>query len=358
VFSKVSDDFPKSPSDLINGSSNSGAVFFRYGELIQKTGLVDQSEKLRDQMIWLANLTGREQRYFPNLRYGRWSESSALHVSQYVPAKPVSSQLSERSTSEIVAAVKDATRWVSASLHKRTAIQLPCLHRLVKQTTDRLLMLAANDPSNFGALNESCITVNSLKIPGPLNLLLETIAATRSLFLEVSNVSRLHGDFHLGNLLLGHEEPGRWWLIDPRGRFAGATEVFDNYYDWGKLFHDLYCLYNLSVRGDIIGKQTSPNSFYVSAVRFNEGRRVYDEIRQSILVLLDELEHAEGGLIVRKLLIYTGLLTLGVLPFHKLHKERSISLLCSGSIALYQGMYLFEEQCRELIYDDFLSFDC
>lgn len=336
-------------------NSNSGATFQLDAGLFRKAGGVEEAEKLRDQMIWLGSLPEMEQRAFPLLHYGRWGAAGASYWSEHLQAEPASSLWQKRPSQEICAAVGAAARWLSGSLHTQVGDSLPCLYRLVEQTEGRLLRLAVSSGPMVSVLQENGMNINGLSIPSPLNLLSEARRAAQHLSLEASTAVRLHGDFHLGNLLVSETTPTRWWLIDPRGRFTGGTQYFDHYYDWGKLFHDLYGLYNLAVEGRVSARRGSSQYTQIHLAEDEPGRLVYAALRRSLLSVLDELERPRGGLQARKLLLYVGLLTLGAVPFHVRHVERSMVLLCAGSIALHQACRFCEDDCRDLLAGDFAS---
>lgn len=157
-------------------------------------------------------------------------------------------------------------------------------------------------------------------------------------------VGPIHGDLHLGNLIVTPDRRGVW--VDPRGRF-GRSRAFDIAYDVAKLLHEphyvaaraLAMRTRLAVAGDeLVATGVCTPS--------DDDRRVLGPLAGASRALAGDVCRSLGTddpLVAARATLYVGLLFVTVLPFPVLVDSEWETMLLSGLLWLTAGFTAVRE---------------
>lgn len=164
----------------------------------------------------------------------------------------------------------------------------------------------------------------------------------------------IHGDLHLGNLLVPDGGPAVW--IDPRGGFS-ASRCFDVAYDVAKLLHEPQYVaarsQMVSARFRIVGDDVIATPGH---------QRTHAQLAPLAPLCARSVEMAahvcrcvgvDDPLVAARATLYVGLLFVSVLPFVTLRDGEWETMLVAGLLWLYAGVRALGNrmgpmQCAEL----------
>jgi hypothetical protein len=156
---------------------------------------------------------------------------------------------------------------------------------------------------------------------------------------DARTVGPIHGDLHLGNLIVTPDGQGVW--VDPRGRF-GDGRVFDVAYDVAKLLHEPHYVAARAhaTRSAFVVHQ---DEAVVLALRSPTvaDKRVLRPLTRESLALATYVCQAFGADdpdLAARATLYVGLLLITVLPFDVLVDGEWETMLVSGLLWLSAGL--------------------
>jgi hypothetical protein len=152
-------------------------------------------------------------------------------------------------------------------------------------------------------------------------------------------VGPIHGDLHLGNLIVTPDRRGIW--VDPRGRF-GRGRAFDLAYDVAKLLHEPHYVAAraraMRTRLAIVGDEVVATTVRAPS---DDDRRVVGPLAETSRTLAGSVCRALGTddpLLAARATLYVGLLFVTVLPFAVLVDSEWETMLLSGFLWLTAGL--------------------
>jgi len=258
---------------------------------------------------------------------------------------PMSELVDEMNTETSERILVNCLDWLAHELHSsKQQTDRDCLALVITQTLQRVKQAAVSHPAMGALLARQQLVINDVAYQSPLKLIreLELIAEARP-ELRANWMHKIHGDVHLGNILTDLE---KWALVDPRGVFPGGGDHFDLCYEWGKVLHDLHGMYNLICSKHIWGDA----NLDIGTIQVNLPSSHFTDAYASLLraflnrVALKYEDYEVREKYASKMLLYEGLLILGILPFHLQHLERAVSLLAFGTMILHHAIIAFDEK--------------
>ncbi len=175
--------------------------------------------------------------------------------------------------------------------------------------------------SATGAIDiNQLVTVNGKICPSPRELALyssEWISPT-----TVADIGIIHGDFCFSNILYDFRTR-RIKVIDPRGidHQGKATIYGDIRYDYAKLYHSVYGLYDLIVAGRLSAEQDA------------SGLHLRDDLidyHRGINAVFDQVFFADSPQMRSTIRAITIQLFLSMLPLHADRPERQLTMLANA----------------------------
>lgn len=319
----------------ITEDSNSGAHFLRDDVHFHKQGTGLATNRIKCQALWIAALQGPQVERFVPLRFAYWNASEAIHTSRWIDMPTAANWLTIASDEQLVrllTVIKSVISWICGSLHSPEApTETLATRHTFTQTSERIT--AWNLPREWVEwLHRETLVINGIAYRGLPGLMSEVGRIVYSGKYDRSAPSAVHGDVHLGNILTNLDQ---WWLIDPRGRFAGGSTFFDPYYEWGKLLHECHSLYSLLIGGGVKLSLTNANSV-IMETRSSKLYHFYHQFRTTVISELDNhaAQYGEDYLSRQKALLYEGLILLGVVTFHQQDTHRALLLATAGIVVL------------------------
>lgn len=178
------------------------------------------------------------------------------------------------------------------------------------------------DPDWRWLLGRDRLVVNGVEMRGLPELWSAIEAATRRLDRK-EDVTVIHGDFHLGNIL--YDVNSRLLkLIDPRGSFGISGIYGDSKYDLAKLRHSIAGGYDLIVN-DLFSVEHDQGSFELTTTLL--------PIQESVAQFLDQ-QIEDRGFSVDDIKTIEGLLFLSMLPLHGDHPKRQLAMFVRALVIL------------------------
>jgi dTDP-glucose pyrophosphorylase len=183
------------------------------------------------------------------------------------------------------------------------------------KTERRLKELRNAAGINWGSLlTYGSIVVNGVEMRGLPSLQSAIEERTRMLYRK-EDVTIIHGDFHLGNIL--YDVNSRLLkLIDARGNFGFGGIYGDAKYDLAKLRHSICGGYDLIVN-DLFAIEHDRDRFEV--------RTTILPVQDAVVRFLDHQIEREG-FSIEDVKTIEGLLFLSMLPLHPDHPERQLAM--------------------------------
>lgn len=329
----------KSVQVPLTPASNSGARFVQDARYFHKSGAGPTSERVKAQALWISKLASNQSRRFPLTAFIYWStDALAVHTTELLSAPTALAWFLQSSNKESVCeVVRTVVAWVQQTLHRPgPRMPMDSTRLVLRQTKERVLNQWSLQPSFRAFLERDSVQVGGRVVRGinaTMRAVTELIATGE---FDRAASSSVHGDIHLGNIITDLDN---WWLIDPRGTFAGGETRFDPYYEWGKLLHDCHGMYGLICAG----------SLRVEIVTAREARFVgpqASELSGHVLLLRRVLQAMDDGAILygesrlsrKKLYLYEGLILLGIVPFHQENQAKALTIICVGLLMLDRAL--------------------
>ncbi|MBS3093071.1 hypothetical protein J4456_00645 [Candidatus Pacearchaeota archaeon] len=133
-------------------------------------------------------------------------------------------------------------------------------------------------------------------------------------------ISYIHGDLHLGNILVEKENPHAFILIDPRGRVYGGGMGGDYAYDLGKLWHSLNGFYDFIHEDKFTLNYYMDNDIINATLNIHEKEnlRDYRLILEQIPALLQKYEQIKKDPYWHERTLFSEVIHFcSMLPFHR-----------------------------------------
>jgi len=315
--------------------SNSGAFFLQDDFYFHKFGHGSLGTRVKSQALWLSRLTESQARGHPQLAFVYWSCNEVFHTTELIRAATAADLfLSGDHVKQdmVIDIFVDVIHWTRHVLH-RPSLRMPSgaarqvVQQVLKRVKDEYRLPASM--AEFLFANE--VNIGEKCVLGAIKSISKAITIIESGVFDNTALSTIHGDIHLGNILT---DLSKWWLIDPRGSFGEGVVRFDPYYEWAKILHDCHGLYGLICAGKIVAVKEGQRH-----ARFNYSAQdilAHERLLSRTLAALDSVASAYGEerIYRRKLLLYEGLILLGIVPFHQHDVQRAFTLACVGLLML------------------------
>lgn len=190
----------------------------------------------------------------------------------------------------------------------------------VEKTERRLNELRQNEL--FEPMYRCDIKINGIRYIGLSKMIDVVKHHARNEIGRADRVSIIHGDLHLGNILVGsHGNTVK--LIDPRGKFGRYVVHGDGRYDTAKLMHSMEGGYDLIVEDNFTVKY-DPRARSIK-YRFNRGAR-----NRMAEWAFSQVYGAEIDKDRKALTIIEALLFLSMIPLHSDSPKRQLVMLARG----------------------------
>ncbi len=281
-------------------------------------------EKMRGEARWFSELPAPVQLYTPKLLEVFEEEGRAGYSLEYVYNLPLSDlfvfgRLAKETWRSIFRSCDDFMRLCRASLPRESPPDPASLNALyLPKTLARLDEFAVT--SGFSV--DEPIRFNGIACPSPREL--ARFSSKRIASVTQEEIAIVHGDFCFSNILYDFRTR-RIKVVDPRGvDLQGAPTLFgDRRYDYAKLYHSVYGLYDLIVAGRL------------KAQRNGEGRELaMEDLRfdyhQGIRSAFEELFFRDQPQLLRAVRAINVQLFLSMLPLHADRPDRQFTMLANA----------------------------
>lgn len=215
------------------------------------------------------------------------------------------------------------------SNYKETAVNTTDIYTMyVTKTLSRLEELTNNEKISFYFNNK--IIINNI----PFKSLNELIEDIKKINIDEFNVNKfcfIHGDLCFSNIFFYDNNIK---LIDPRGSFGSHKFVGDQNYEYAKIFHCIFGLYDY-IKNDLIKINIKKENISISTKQIK-----FDYINDVIKSFSNVFKFSEKHLnIIKKI---ESLLFLSMVPLHKESFEHQMLMLSQGLSLFYNNKHLYE----------------
>lgn len=228
----VAADWPRA---LLPGS---GALINVGTRVVTKSSGPEEVEKLQNEAEWLSVISDAPEHirsHFPRVFALPTHQSPTIRM-QKLPGR-TGREMALLASPDVRNAAGRAVRFAvdELFLHRQSASTPTVMDWYMQHVSTSLRQALHARPHLNDVLTARYLRMHDGVVENPLYAGTRLIRAAIDAFV-VPNIGLVHGDLHLGNLLVDRDADTFYW-IDPRGRF-GASILFDPAYDVAKLLHE------------------------------------------------------------------------------------------------------------------------
>src|SRR3990170_5406313 len=289
----------------------------------------DNKEKIKQELLWYLNLPAGLKKYSPKLidyENSKTNVGYSLELCSYPTLADlfVNLSLDLKTWEKVIGELFEII-----NLFKKYKKNLPYIsyrYMYYEKIIERLNELK-KEKYWKDLLNEKYIYINKKKYKN-INLILEKIKKTVDLLFDKNEMSFVHGDLCLSNILYDKKKKV-FKFIDPRGSFGEISNYGDIKYDIAKLRHSFHGFYDFIMNDLFEIEEKGKNFDFIIFVKKNHLK---------IADLLDR-EVIKRGYDLRKISIIESLLFLSMVPLHRESFRRQKAMFLSGIKLINEAIF-------------------